>query len=126
MLAGHAHGHSLLYSRRTRGSSHRGARPRQARGSGSEWPWAWPRSEEHTSELQSRRDLVCRLLLEKKKKKKERTNNTLIKSNKSLINDFLHIYTIRCSRSYIYRFGCLLLCIRSFMSVIHLITYIHE
>src|SRR5438874_8943714 len=27
------------------------------------------RSEEHTSELQSRRDLVCRLLLEKKKKK---------------------------------------------------------
>src|SRR5204862_5718684 len=56
------------------------------------WPrdsheWAWPhrrrsarsadpstgrlaeRSEEHTSELQSRRDLVCRLLLEKKKKK---------------------------------------------------------
>src|SRR5690349_24059576 len=30
---------------------------------------AGPRSEEHTSELQSRRDLVCRLLLEKKKKK---------------------------------------------------------
>src|SRR2546421_5660299 len=28
------------------------------------------RSEEHTSELQSRSDLVCRLLLEKKKKKK--------------------------------------------------------
>src|SRR5206468_7306650 len=36
------------------------------------WPWAFaalaigPRSEEHTSELQSRSDLVCRLLLEKK------------------------------------------------------------
>src|SRR5204862_3096087 len=29
----------------------------------------FPRSEEHTSELQSRRDLVCRLLLEKKKKR---------------------------------------------------------
>src|SRR5438105_12133538 len=29
------------------------------------------RSEEHTSELQSRVDLVCRLLLEKKKKQKE-------------------------------------------------------
>src|SRR5690606_40436195 len=28
------------------------------------------RSEEHTSELQSRENLVCRLLLEKKKKKK--------------------------------------------------------
>src|SRR6266496_1861727 len=30
-------------------------------------PGGKPRSEEHTSELQSRRDLVCRLLLEKKK-----------------------------------------------------------
>src|SRR6266496_6554163 len=30
--------------------------------------WNCNRSEEHTSELQSRRDLVCRLLLEKKKK----------------------------------------------------------
>src|SRR2546428_8518723 len=30
--------------------------------------WREPRSEEHTSELQSRSDLVCRLLLEKKKK----------------------------------------------------------
>src|SRR5690606_11667308 len=28
----------------------------------------WSRSEEHTSELQSRENLVCRLLLEKKKK----------------------------------------------------------
>src|SRR3712207_8130812 len=28
----------------------------------------WPRSEEHTSELQSRQYLVCRLLLEKKNK----------------------------------------------------------
>src|SRR5438874_9906516 len=27
---------------------------------------SWVRSEEHTSELQSRRELVCRLLLEKK------------------------------------------------------------
>src|SRR2546421_9235132 len=32
----------------------------------------WYRSEEHTSELQSRSDLVCRLLLEKKKN----TNHT--------------------------------------------------
>src|SRR5260221_7881914 len=36
-------------------------RPRRRRG----------RSEEHTSELQSHSDLVCRLLLEKKKKKTE-------------------------------------------------------
>src|SRR2546427_5779732 len=33
------------------------------------------RSEEHTSELQSQSNLVCRLLLEKKKKKK--TTNTI-------------------------------------------------
>src|SRR5437868_12437563 len=33
------------------------------------------RSEEHTSELQSRFDLVCRLLLEKKKKKKHKTTS---------------------------------------------------
>src|SRR5699024_11811135 len=32
--------------------------------------WNTHRSEEHTSELQSRFDLVCRLLLEKKKQKK--------------------------------------------------------
>src|SRR2546427_6740388 len=30
--------------------------------------WCWRRSEEHTSELQSQSNLVCRLLLEKKKK----------------------------------------------------------
>src|SRR5438132_9442452 len=33
------------------------------------WPAWTTRSEEHTSELQSHSDLVCRLLLEKKKKK---------------------------------------------------------
>src|SRR5438093_2860138 len=35
---------------------------------------AMTRSEEHTSELQSLTNLVCRLLLEKKKKKKNRNN----------------------------------------------------
>src|SRR5690349_23060279 len=40
------------------------------------------RSEEHTSELQSRRDLVCRLLLEKKKKKKKNTQNKKKKQKK--------------------------------------------
>src|SRR2546422_2414624 len=37
-----------------------------------------PRSEEHTSELQSRLHLVCRLLLEKKKKKKNNHIETCI------------------------------------------------
>src|SRR2546427_9559815 len=34
------------------------------------------RSEEHTSELQSQSNLVCRLLLEKKKKKESNTNES--------------------------------------------------
>src|SRR5438132_4416878 len=42
------------------------------------------RSEEHTSELQSHSDLVCRLLLEKKKKKQ--TNKTLIQLHSQLNN----------------------------------------
>src|SRR5437773_11592644 len=44
---------------RTAGRARRGRGPR--------------RSEEHTSELQSHHDLVCRLLLEKKKKKLKNT-----------------------------------------------------
>src|SRR5688572_31778277 len=36
------------------------------------------RSEEHTSELQSQSNLVCRLLLEKKKKKKKKKKNKKI------------------------------------------------
>src|SRR5437868_8663859 len=47
------------------------------RNSDSTWAICEPsRSEEHTSELQSRFDLVCRLLLEKKKK-----NNTRQKTS---------------------------------------------
>src|SRR5207302_8836338 len=56
-----------------RGRDARGARGGLARGHPSlGWPLANPRSEEHTSELQSRENLVCRLLLEKKKKIAER------------------------------------------------------
>src|SRR5258707_15879104 len=43
--------------------------PGGRRDSEHEQPFPPPRSEEHTSELQSRQYLVCRLLLEKKKKK---------------------------------------------------------
>src|SRR5207248_9752805 len=54
------------------------ARPLDVRGSGTDarghhpqhWLVAVVRSEEHTSELQSPYDLVCRLLLEKKNNKK--------------------------------------------------------
>src|SRR5438105_7396185 len=43
------------------------------------------RSEEHTSELQSRVDLVCRLLLEKKKKK---NRNTITSTEKKIKRTF--------------------------------------
>src|SRR2546422_4800862 len=43
-----------------------------AQWSGSRFVLGLGRSEEHTSELQSRLHLVCRLLLEKKKKKKDK------------------------------------------------------
>src|SRR5436309_11798870 len=58
---------SMISSTRLRfSSSSRLARPHHTA------PARNPRSEEHTSELQSRENLVCRLLLEKKKKKKEK------------------------------------------------------
>src|SRR2546421_6843627 len=50
------------------GYRRREARSGITRGRASERSPAAHRSEEHTSELQSRSDLVCRLLLEKKKK----------------------------------------------------------
>src|SRR5690349_22925631 len=60
------------------------------------------RSEEHTSELQSRRDLVCRLLLEKKKKniKKKRLKKPQkiiqTKNKKKTVNkSYKHQYTTR-------------------------------
>src|SRR5688572_31417727 len=52
----------------------RGGKPSRSRKSHS------GRSEEHTSELQSQSNLVCRLLLEKKKKKKKQSNQYTIKT----------------------------------------------
>src|SRR6266536_4047131 len=54
--------YTTLFRSRRRGACPCARRPRPLRRSPP------PRSEEHTSELQSRVDLVCRLLLEKKKK----------------------------------------------------------
>src|SRR5438552_10120966 len=58
-LRGHAH---AAEDPRGDGDLRRARRPRRRE----------PRSEEHTSELQSPDHLVCRLLLEKKKKKKKK------------------------------------------------------
>src|SRR5690349_22911901 len=56
------------------------------------------RSEEHTSELQSRRDLVCRLLLEKKKKKNRIKNNI-----ESIKNSRRVTQSIKLIKTHIYR-----------------------
>src|SRR3712207_8004361 len=47
------------------------AETRRSRSALRRGPWPSRRSEEHTSELQSRQYLVCRLLLEKKKEDKD-------------------------------------------------------
>src|SRR5690349_23531299 len=73
---GPAIGRSRFVTSTTRSS--RIAYTRDAKGPG--------RSEEHTSELQSRRDLVCRLLLEKKKKNKN-TQNSTVKKRARKISD---------------------------------------
>src|SRR5256885_7932276 len=49
------------------------------------------RSEEHTSELQSPCNLVCRLLLEKKKKKQQHSH---------IINDIPHDTLVTCNNEY--------------------------
>src|SRR5207249_11467666 len=63
-----AAGRRRAAARRARPPSARRQRSGSA-GAAHEGARAAPRSEEHTSELQSRFDLVCRLLLEKKKTK---------------------------------------------------------
>src|SRR5258707_7169296 len=55
-----------------------------------------PRSEEHTSELQSRQYLVCRLLLEKKKHDRQRN----LYSNMAIVNDKLCRRRTRHADSY--------------------------
>src|SRR2546430_11747787 len=65
-FARHSHADARIVRRRARGADRR----------------AWGRSEEHTSELQSQSNLVCRLLLEKKKIRAkthtQHTNSTYI------------------------------------------------
>src|SRR5215203_6303573 len=58
---------------------------RHPRGSRLSADCAQHRSEEHTSELQSRQYLVCRLLLEKKKNKKKICDNVKITNHSNTI-----------------------------------------
>src|SRR3712207_7144066 len=66
------------------------ARGWRRRSSAATSPPDWPpgRSEEHTSELQSRQYLVCRLLLEKKK-------NSYARHNRNNINNWNHTLIAR-------------------------------
>src|SRR5437660_6819340 len=63
---------------------HWGGRGRESLSARAPKPMYTPqRSEEHTSELQSRGHLVCRLLLEKKKKKKKIKHNNIKTSHEA-------------------------------------------
>src|SRR2546422_1498275 len=66
----------------------RGEPAPRRRGGGGGVPCVVDRSEEHTSELQSRLHLVCRLLLEKKKKKKHK-QSTQHQINNNTYQDYL-------------------------------------
>src|SRR5207302_6984900 len=96
----------------TNGASCRGGRgwrtgspwSRTTKPSGACW-----RSEEHTSELQSRENLVCRLLLEKKKKKKHNRTIMRYKSREkktrllghTLYPEFVNVDNFDRSRNYL-------------------------
>src|SRR5256885_7375165 len=80
-------------------SSRRSAATRRA------WPRCgpskspWSRSEEHTSELQSPCNLVCRLLLEKKKKDHQRHEQQLIINLNVNIESKFYIIGLRAHTS---------------------------
>src|SRR2546430_6518993 len=70
--------YTTLFRSRERQSGRRGSNPRPSAWKADALPTegrGFERSEEHTSELQSQSNLVCRLLLEKKKKDDQRSIN---------------------------------------------------
>src|SRR3989449_6191995 len=81
-------GHRIRSRRRCpRGARRpRSSRPRRTRP-------ACSRSEEHTSELQSRLHLVCRLLLEKKKKIEKYSNSCEYKSKRTTLSQDENTYS---------------------------------
>src|SRR5690349_24210631 len=73
-----------------------GANPESATSCASSRAAVPKRSEEHTSELQSRRDLVCRLLLEKKKKKTHTRSRPVIIQCYIHTMNVLHLHSRQC------------------------------
>src|SRR5256885_8278271 len=79
-------------------------RPRPARSSGPPWDVGriCDRSEEHTSELQSPCNLVCRLLLEKKKKNIFFLQNRCLRVEERLIHassSWMRLFIFVCQQS---------------------------
>src|SRR5438132_5943985 len=75
--------YTTLFRSRSQAKNRKNGRRRSVTCSTRSRPAIRCRSEEHTSELQSHSDLVCRLLLEKKKKKKtEKSKKTINKESK--------------------------------------------
>src|ERR1039457_4669295 len=64
------------------------------------------RSEEHTSELQSPCNLVCRLLLEKKKKKHVKTTVRHTTGEHIYMSARVPLYCAHTSLSHIFSFSC--------------------
>src|SRR5256885_6035574 len=84
--------YTTLFRSRDDGNG-RGAR--QSRGDPAAHGWcSWPesRSEEHTSELQSPCNLVCRLLLEKKKNNINTSVFTMDIRSSLLVNNCMHVF----------------------------------
>src|SRR2546429_3551890 len=73
-------GYYELIGKQSRTQTRRRERQPLQRADGDRSIPAWQRSEEHTSELQSRLHLVCRLLLEKKKKLDNNTGTSRLTS----------------------------------------------
>src|SRR5204862_4715656 len=72
--------------------------PRRCAVHGNGVPRHCHRSEEHTSELQSRRDLVCRLLLEKKKQLIDDARHQLVKRLEQLTGERKYLATTEVAR----------------------------
>src|SRR5260221_9382580 len=75
--------YTTLFRSRPPGLAHRNLRCHAAHDRQLALGWSSLRSEEHTSELQSHSDLVCRLLLEKKKYHHHRQNCVQVDRNKA-------------------------------------------
>src|SRR5438132_7834594 len=86
--------YTTLFRSRTTGTNSPSSPPTRVCASATGW-WSRSRSEEHTSELQSHSDLVCRLLLEKKKKKKRKRYRDNVTGTSVVLTGHAHTTIVR-------------------------------